>query len=80
MLTHYDVLGVDRAAPLEEIKRAYYERARLYHPDAHASSSDAVRAEAERTMQNLNASWTVLRDRTRRRRYDRSLAHEAAAE
>jgi hypothetical protein len=73
VLTHYDVLGVDRAAPLEQIKRAYYDRARIYHPDAHAASSVAVRAEAERTMQSLNSSWSVLRDATRRRRYDRGL-------
>lgn len=79
MRTHYEVLGVDRDAPLDEIKRAYYERARRYHPDAHASSPAAVRAEAERTMQALNSSWTVLRDRTRRRRYDRALERSAPA-
>ena len=74
MVTHYEVLGVPADAPADEIKRAYYERARLYHPDAHASSSPAVRVEAERTMQALNSSWTVLRDPLRRRRYDRHLA------
>lgn len=75
--THYDVLGVDSDAGLEEIKRAYYDRARLYHPDAHAASAPSVRAEAERTMQALNQAWSVLRDKTYRRRYDRSLAREA---
>ena len=73
MVTHYDVLGVPPDAPLDEIKRAYYDRARLYHPDAHASSTSAVRAEAERTMQALNTSWSVLREPSRRRRYDRYL-------
>jgi hypothetical protein len=76
VVTHYDVLGVGSDALLDEIKRAYYDRARLYHPDAHASSSPAVRAEAERTMQALNSSWTILRDATRRRRYDRFLDRE----
>lgn len=74
--THYDVLGVDSDAALDEIKRAYYDRARLYHPDAHAASPPSVRAEAERTMQALNQAWSVLRDRTHRRRYDRALARE----
>jgi hypothetical protein len=78
VVTHYDVLGVPPDAPLDDIKRAYYERARLYHPDAHASSSPAVRAEAERTMQALNTSWTVLREPVRRRRYDRHLGRTAA--
>lgn len=74
VVTHYDVLGVADDAPVEEIKRAYYERARMFHPDAHASSSAAVRAEAERTMQALNSAWSVLREASRRRRYDRLLA------
>jgi curved DNA-binding protein CbpA len=76
VVTHYDVLGVQHDAPPEEIKRAFYDRARLYHPDAHAASSPAVRAEAERTMQALNSSWSVLRDPARRRRYDRMLDRE----
>jgi hypothetical protein len=78
VVTHYDVLGVAPDAPLDEIKRAYYDRARLYHPDAHASSSPAVRAEAERTMQALNTSWSVLREPARRRRYDRFLGRDTA--
>ncbi|HUP84757.1 MAG TPA: DnaJ domain-containing protein [Acidimicrobiales bacterium] len=75
-MTHYDVLGVPHDAAPDDIKRAFYERARLYHPDAHASSPPTVRAEAERTMQALNSSWSVLRDTARRRRYDRFLARE----
>ena len=77
VVTHYDVLGVTDDATLDEVKRSYYERARMYHPDAHASSSAAVRAEAERTMQALNSAWQVLRDPSRRRRYDRTLARAA---
>src|SRR4051812_8517084 len=76
VVTHYDVLGVPPDAPLDDIKRAYYDRARLYHPDAHASSSPAVRAEAERTMQALNTSWSVLREPGRRHRYDRFLGRD----
>jgi hypothetical protein len=80
VVTHYDVLGVAGDASAAVIKRAYYERARMYHPDAHASSSPAVRAEAERTMQSLNAAWSVLREPSRRRRSDRSLDHAAELE
>lgn len=71
--THYEVLGVSREATVEEIKRAYHSRARLYHPDRHASSPVPVRTEAERWMQTLNIAWQVLQDDRRRRRYDRSL-------
>ena len=73
MQTHYEVLGVSREATVEEIKRAYHRRARLYHPDRHAASPVLVRTEAERSMQTLNIAWQVLQDDRRRRRYDRSL-------
>lgn len=73
MTTHYDVLGVEDTASLADIKRAYYDRARLYHPDAHVASPDPVRVEAERAMQALNAAWTALRHPGTRRRYDRQL-------
>jgi hypothetical protein len=78
--THYELLGVTRAATADEIKRAYYNRARLYHPDAHSASAPAVRDEAERAMQALNQAWNALRDPLRRRRYDRSLERTAARE
>lgn len=78
MTSHYDVLGVGPRASLEEIKRAYYRKARSYHPDAHAGSPDHVRDEAERAMAMLNAAWTVLRDTDRRSQYDRSLRQAKA--
>ena len=72
---HYDVLGVHPTASFEEIKRAYYRRARAYHPDSHSASSSRVRDEAEKNMATLNAAWRVLRDDDLRLRYDQSLAH-----
>lgn len=70
MQNHYEVLGVSRAATAAQIKRAYYRQARLYHPDAHASSPVEVRDQAERSMQTLNQAWHVLGEPARRRRYD----------
>jgi len=72
--SHYDVLGVRRGASAEEIKRAYYRRARGYHPDAHAGSTVAVLEEAQRAMAELNSAWTVLRDEELRWEYDSVLA------
>ncbi|MEA3077933.1 MAG: hypothetical protein QOF60_2841 [Actinomycetota bacterium] len=73
MTTHYDVLGVEDDASADDIKRAYYDRARLFHPDAHVASPATVKAEAERAMQALNAAWMALRHPGARRRYDRQL-------
>ncbi len=81
MTTHYDVLGISADATPETIKRAYYKRARAYHPDAHAGSTDKLIDEAERAMAALNSAWHVLRDPDTRRSYDDELieAEEAAS-
>jgi DnaJ-like protein len=74
--SHYHVLGVRPTASVETIKRAYYRKARAYHPDAHAGSSSAVLDEAERAMAALNAAWNVLRDPILRAEYDAALVDE----
>lgn len=77
MTTHYDVLGVTADATAEQIKRAYYRRARRLHPDAHAGATDAVVDEAARAMAEINQAWNVLRDPQSRADYDRVLALES---
>jgi hypothetical protein len=77
--THYDVLGINADAKPDTIKRAYYKRARAYHPDAHAGSTAELLDEAERAMAALNSAWSVLRDPQARRDYDQSLIDAAEA-
>jgi hypothetical protein len=77
--THYDVLGVSADAKPDTIKRAYYRRARAYHPDAHAGSTADLLDEAERAMAALNTAWSVLRDPQARRDYDQSLIEASEA-
>ena len=80
-MTHYEVLGVRLTATADQVKRAYYRKARAYHPDAHAGSSPEVLDEAQRAMAALNAAWNVLGDVQLRAEYDRALeqAKEAVA-
>lgn len=78
-VSHYEVLGVDEEASAEQVKRAYYRRARRLHPDAHAGSGSAVVAEAARAMAELNEAWTVLRDAGSRARYDAGLREPVPA-
>jgi DnaJ-class molecular chaperone len=66
MRDYYDVLGVSPDAGADEIKRAYRQLARRYHPDI--SGEDRGGAFIE-----LARAYEVLRDPLRRRRYDRGL-------
>jgi molecular chaperone DnaJ len=72
MRDYYDVLGVSPDAGADEIKRAYRQLARRYHPDI--SGDDRGLAFKE-----LTRAYDTLRDSSRRRRYDGTL-HNAGAE
>lgn len=74
MATHYDTLGLARGAPPEQIRRAYLDLARRYHPDRLGSASTAERVRAEARMRQVNEAWAVLGDPVRRAAYDRSLS------
>lgn len=70
MISYYDVLGVGVGADLEEVRRAYYRKARLLHPDRYVGSSDPERRRAEAEMKGINEAWNTLRNSEARRRYD----------
>ena len=71
MATHYDLLGVEPGASLEEIQRAYRLLALRHHPDV-APEADPARMAA------LNGAWSVLSDPGRRRSYDAALGRPEA--
>jgi len=62
---HYETLGVSQHATDDEIKRAYRDLARRYHPDSNPDD-----ARAEERFKEITAAYEVLRDPERRRRYD----------
>lgn len=74
MRSHYEVLGVPTDASPEAVRRAYRTLVRRHHPDqlGARAADPRHRAEAERTIRELNAAWAELRDPTRRARYDRT--------
>jgi molecular chaperone DnaJ len=63
---YYDVLGVPRTAPEGDIKRAYRQLARKYHPDV---ADDKVAAENH--FKEINEAYEVLSDPQKRANYDR---------
>ena len=62
---HYEVLGVTRHATDDDIKRAYRDLARRYHPDSQPDDP-----EAEERFKEISVAYETLRDPERRRRYD----------
>lgn len=64
---------MERAAPQDEIRKAYLSRARRWHPDRFSGAPTAEAEKAEKAMQRVNQAWEVLGNVDRRQAYDRQL-------
>lgn len=62
---YYDILGVNKNASDDEIKKAYRSLAKKYHPDLNPGN-----AEAAEKLKEVNEAYSVLSDKTKRQNYD----------
>ena len=63
---YYEILGIQKGASEDEIKKAYRKMARENHPDLHPDKAD----ECEEKMKEINEAYAVLSDSEKRQRYD----------
>ncbi len=74
MKDYYQILGIPQNAELNEIKAAYRELAKRYHPDRNPLNA----AQAETKFKEMKEAYEVLSDPLKRREYDQSFAMGAA--
>ena len=63
---YYEILGVDKSASKDEIKKAYRQTAIKYHPDKNPDNK-----EAEEKFKEAAEAYEVLSNEEKRQRYDR---------
>lgn len=64
-IDYYKILGVDKNAGIDDIKKAYRKLARQYHPDLNPNDK-----EAHKRFQQINEANEVLSDPEKRKKYD----------
>lgn len=62
---YYEVLGLNKGASDDEIKKAYRQKAKQFHPDLHPDDK-----EAEKNFKEVSEAYEILSDKDKRSRYD----------
>ncbi|XP_028392912.1 dnaJ homolog subfamily C member 4-like isoform X1 [Dendronephthya gigantea] len=65
---HYQVLDVPKSASQEEIKKAFFEKSKKFHPDVSPGNPHH-----HNIFVKLNNAYSILGDKSKRKDYDRSL-------
>jgi len=71
---YYDILGLKENASQAEIKRVYRDLAKKYHPDVNKGNKNA-----ESRFKDISEAYNVLKDATKRQKYDQMRKYGAFA-
>jgi len=67
---YYKILGVDKNANEEDVKKAYKKRAMAHHPDRHSGATEAEKKDHEQKFKEVGEAYAILSDEQKRRMYD----------
>ncbi len=71
MKDYYAILGVKRGASLKEIKKAYKEMVKRWHPDFHPSDPDCLAK-----IKDINEAYEILANSKKRESYNRRVRED----
>jgi curved DNA-binding protein CbpA len=78
-LGYYGVLGLTSKASPSEIKKAYYQTAKKFHPDIHFFlGDDSLKAKLSHIFSYVHKAYATLSDMQKRTQYDRSITIKPA--
>ncbi len=72
---YYAILGVNKEASLKEIKKAYKEMVKKWHPDFRPNNPDCLKK-----IKDINAAYEVLGDPEKKKVYDRQTGEDRLAD
>ncbi|KAJ3012603.1 UNVERIFIED_CONTAM: hypothetical protein HDU68_001117 [Siphonaria sp. JEL0065] len=70
---YYKILGVDRGADENTIKKAYRKMALLYHPDKQAALPEEERATSDAKFKEISEAYSVLSDPQKKHMFDNGM-------
>jgi curved DNA-binding protein CbpA len=73
-MDYYTILGIERKATLSMIRKAYYKKAKEFHPDTHFyTESETIRKKITELFSYITDAYKTLSDPAERKKYDQGL-------
>ena len=73
-LNHFEFMGLDPNSSMKDVRSAYHNASRSFHPDLfHSEKNQKIKEKSKRVFKEIVASYMVLRDEEKRKAYVESL-------